>query len=307
MSLADIFSNPVITKIVINALIVGVLVALCSSLLGISLVLKRLSMIGDGLSHVGFGALAVATVLDLGDWSLEISIPIVIAAAFFLLKLGENSKVKGDAILAVFSTGAMAVGSLIFNYSGNRSTDVCNSLFGSASIITIGQKDLVLSIILSVLVLSFFVIFYTKIFAITFDETFAQATGLRADLYKLLIAIFTAVTVVLGMKFMGAIMISSLIIFPPLTAMRVCKSFRSVVICSAIVSVVCYVIGFFIACVQSWQTGATVAAVNLVAFILFAAAAKLMHNKHIKRLIDIAAGRLKSILPAKDAKESIQL
>ena len=269
MTIADIFNNPIIANIVIKALIVGVLVALCSSLLGVSLVLKRLSMIGDGLSHVGFGALAIATVLDVGDWSLELSIPIVIIAAFFLLKLGENSKVKGDAALAIFSTGAIAIGSIIYNYSGNRNTDICNSLFGSASIITLGNKDLVLSILLSVLVLTFFVVFYTKIFAITFDEVFAQATGLKADLYKLLIAIFTAVTIVLGMKFMGAIMISALITFPPITAMRVCKSFRSVVICSAIISVVCYIIGFFIACLAGWQTGATVAAVNLAAFLIF--------------------------------------
>ncbi len=301
MSLTDIFSNPYITKIVVNALIVGVLVSLCSSLLGISLVLKRLSMIGDGLSHVGFGALAVATVLDLGDWSLEISIPIVVAAAFFLLKLGENSKVKGDALLAVFSTGAMAVGSLIFNYSGNRSNDVCNSLFGSASIITIGTKDLIMSIILSVLVLSFFIIFYTKIFTVTFDETFAQATGIRADIYKLLISIFTAVTIVLGMKLMGAIMISALIIFPPLTSMRVCKSFRSVVICSAIVSVVCYIIGFFAACVQSWQTGASVAAVNLVAFILFSIVSVLMQNKAVRDICTGVMNTVKSYIPNKNA------
>ena len=289
MTLSDIFSNPFLTKIVITAMVVGVLVALCSSLLGISLVLKRLSMIGDGLSHVGFGALALATLLDLADWSLEISIPIVIAAAFFLLKLGENAKVKGDAVLAVFSTGAMAIGSLLFNYSGNRSTDVCNSLFGSASIITLDSSDLVLSIILSVFVLTFFTVFYTKIFSITFDETFAKATGLPSDIFKLLIAILTAVTIVLGMKFMGAIMISALIIFPPLTSMRVCNSFRSVVICSAIVSVVCYIIGFFTACVQSWQTGATVAVVNLAAYILFSVFAKIKNNKHfisLSRRID---------------------
>ena len=286
MSLGDIFSNPVIAKIVVKALIVGVLVALCSSLLGVSLVLKRLSMIGDGLSHVGFGALAVATVLDLGDWSLEISIPIVIIAAFFLLKLGENSKLKGDAALAVFSTGAIAIGSLIYNYSGNRNTDICNSLFGSASIITLGDKDLVLSIVLSVLVLAFFVVFYTKIFAITFDETFAQATGLRADLYKLLIAVFTAVTIVLGMKFMGAIMISALITFPPLTSMRVCSSFKRVVICSAVVSVVCYIIGFFLACAQAWQTGATVAAVNLAAFIIFTLISRLRQSERFMKLAE---------------------
>lgn len=285
MSLADIFSNPVIAKIVVRALIVGMLVAFCSSLLGVSLVLKRLSMIGDGLSHVGFGALAVATVLDLGNWSLELSIPIVVIAAFFLLRIGENSRINGDAAIAVFSTGAVAIGSLIYNYSGNRSTDICNSLFGSASIITLGNKDLILSIVLSVLVIAFFLVFYTKIFAITFDETFARATGLKAELYKLLIAIFTAVTIVLGMKLMGAIMISALLTFPPLTAMRVCSSFKKVVICSAVISVICYIIGFFLACVQSWQTGASVATVNLVAFILFTIIGKLMHSEKARSLI----------------------
>lgn len=279
MALADIFSNPVIAKIVVRALIVGVLVALCSSLLGVSLVLKRLSMIGDGLSHVGFGALALATVFDIGNWSLEISIPIVIIAAYFLLRIGENSKINGDALIAIFSTGAVAIGSIIYNYSGNRSTDICNSLFGSASIITIGNKDLILSIVLSVLVIAFFLIFYTKIFAVTFDETFARATGLRSELYKLLIAVFTAVTIVLGMKLMGAIMISALLIFPPLTSMRVCSSFKRVVICSAAVSVICYIIGFFLACIKSWQTGASVAVVNLIAFTLFAAVGKLMHSE----------------------------
>jgi len=279
MPLADIFSNPVIAKIVVKALIVGVLVALCSSLLGVSLVLKRLSMIGDGLSHVGFGALAVATVFDMSGWSLEISIPIVIIAAYFLLRIGENSKINGDALIAIFSTGAVAIGSIIYNYSGNRSTDICNSLFGSASIITIGSKDLILSIILSALVIAFFIVFYTKIFAITFDETFAKATGLKAELYKLLIAVFTAVTIVLGMKLMGAIMISALLTFPPLTAMRVCSSFKKVVICSAAVSVICYIIGFFLACAESWQTGASVAAVNLIAFTLFAVIGKLMHSE----------------------------
>lgn len=292
MTIAEMFQNPFIARIIVKALIVGVLVSLCASLLGVSLVLKRLSMIGDGLSHVGFGALAIATVLDLGDYSMEVSIPIVIAAAFFLLKLGESTRLKGDAAIALFSTGAIAVGSLIYNYSGSRNTDICNSLFGSASIITLGDKDLILSVVLSVIVLAFFVVFYNKIFAITFDEGFSKATGIRAELMKLLIAVLTAVTIVLGMKMMGAIMISALIIFPALSSMRVCRSFRSVVICSAVVSVVCFVIGFLAACRLSYQTGATVATVNLIAFLLMALAGAVINSQKGRELL----GRLKARL-----------
>lgn len=282
MSFSDMFSNPFIAKVVIKALVVGILVALCASLLGVSLVLKRLSLIGDGLSHVGFGALAIATVLDLGDYSMEVSIPIVVVSAFILLKLSESKKIKGDAAIALFSTGAIAIGSLIYNYSGNRNTDICNSLFGSASIITIGTRELVLSIILSVAVIAFFVLFYNRIFAVTFDEDFSKATGVKSDLYKLLIAALTAVTIVLGMKLLGAIMISAIIIFPPLTSMRLCKSFRSVVICSAAVSAVCFVIGFFAACRLSYQTGATVASVNLAAFLIFALIGALGSSKRFR-------------------------
>ncbi len=268
MSIADIFNNPFIAEVVIKALVVGVLVSLCASLLGVSLVLKRLSMIGDGLAHVGFGAMAVAMVLDLNDFSLEVSIPIVVAAAFLMLKLSESDRLKGDAAIAIFSTGAVAVGSLLFNYTGTRNTDVCNSLFGSASIITLDSKELWISIILSVSVIAFFIICYNRIFAVTFDEGFSKATGLKTEFYKLMIAVLTAVTIVLGMKMMGAIMISALITFPALSAMRVCRSFRSVVICAAGISVVCFVVGFFTACRLSYQTGATVATVELAAFLV---------------------------------------
>ncbi|MBE6753691.1 MAG: metal ABC transporter permease [Ruminococcaceae bacterium] len=285
MTLQEIFQNPYITQVVVKALVVGILVALCASLLGVSLVLKRLSMIGDGLSHVGFGALAVATVLELGDYSLEISIPIVVAAAFLLIKIGESKRLKGDAAIALFSTGAVAVGSLIYNYSGSRNTDICNSLFGSASIITLDDKDLILSIVLSVAVLLFFVLCYNRIFAITFDEAFSRAAGIRAELFKLMIAVLTAITIVLGMKMLGAIMISAIIIFPALSAMRVCRSFRSVVICSAVLSVTCFVIGFFAACRLSYQTGATVACVDLVAFMLFALAGVFINSSKGKALL----------------------
>ena len=278
MPISDIFNNPFMTRVVIKALIVGVLVSLCASLLGVSLVLKRLSMIGDGLSHVGFGALAVATVLDAGDYSLEVSLPIVIAAAILLMRLSQSTRINGDSAIAIFSTGAIAIGSLIFNYSGTRNADVCNSLFGSASIITLDDRELWLSLILSAAVLTFFIVYYNRLFAVTFDESFSRATGMRVEIYKTLIAVFTAVTIVLGMKMMGAIMISALIVFPSLGAMRVCGSFRSVVICSAVLSVACFVAGFFAACRLSYQTGATVATVELAAFLLCALVGVLMRR-----------------------------
>lgn len=295
MTLAQMFSSSLLVGVIVKALVVGVLVSLCSSLLGVSLVLKRFSMIGDGLSHVGFGALAIATVLDLGKFSLELSIPIVIVAAFFILRINESSKIKGDAAIALFSTGAIAIGSLIYNFSGSRSTDVCNSLFGSASIITLNTKDLIISIVLSVLVLSLYACFYNRIFAITFDETFSKATGIKAELYKILIAVLTAVTVVLGMKMMGAIMISGLIIFPALTSMRICRSFKSVIICSAILSVVCFVIGFFAACSFEFQTGPTVVTVNVLAFLLFSLAAVIISRTGVMQKLPILKKKTKAV------------
>ena len=295
MTLAQMFSSSLLVGVIVKALVVGVLVSLCSSLLGVSLVLKRFSMIGDGLSHVGFGALAIATVLDLGKFSLELSSPIVIVAAFFILRINESSKIKGDAAIALFSTGAIAIGSLIYNFSGSRSTDVCNSLFGSASIITLNTKDLIISIVLSVLVLSLYACFYNRIFAITFDETFSKATGIKAELYKILIAVLTAVTVVLGMKMMGAIMISGLIIFPALTSMRICRSFKSVIICSAILSVVCFVIGFFAACSFEFQTGPTVVTVNVLAFLLFSLAAVIISRTGVMQKLPILKKKTKAV------------
>lgn len=270
VTISEMFSNPLLIRIIIKALVVGVLVSLCASLLGVSLVLKRFSMIGDGLSHVGFCALAIATVLGLKEYSLEIGVPIVIITAFFLLRLTENSKLKGDSALALISTGSIAVGSLIYNFSDTRNTDICNSLFGSASIITLTDKDLVLSIVLSVAVIVLFALFYHKLFAITFDENFSKATGIRVNVYNVLLAVLTAVTVVVGMRMMGAIMISALVVFPALSAMRVCKSFRSVVLVSAIISVVTFIIGFFTACKLSFQTGATVVSVQVATFVIFA-------------------------------------
>ena len=249
----------------VRAIIVGLLVSLCAALLGISLVLKRYSMIGDGLSHVGFGTLAVATALNLAP--LVISIPIVILAAFLLLRISENSTIKGDAAIALISTGSLAIGVVVIALTTGMNTDVCNYMFGS--ILAMSNADVTLSVALATIVLTLFILFYNKIFAITFDETFAIATGTKAGAYNMLIAFLTAITIVLGMRMMGALLISSLIIFPALTSMRLCKTFKSVTICSAIVSVVCFFIGVIISYVYATPTGASVVIVNMVVFFLF--------------------------------------
>ena len=276
----EMFTDPFLQKIMGRALTVGILVSLCASLLGVSLVLKRYSMIGDGLSHVGFGAMAIAAALDMsGQYSLEISIPIVVVAAFFLLRLSENSKIKGDAAIALVSTSAMAIGVIIYDKTTGMTTDICGSLFGQANTLSITDKDLILSVILSLAVIILFIVFYNRIFAITFDETFAKATGVRSGVYNLVIAFLTAITIVLGMRLLGAMMISSLIIFPPLSAMRLCKSFKSVVISSAVISVVCFVLGFFAAASFDLQTGPCVIVVNLICLIMFSIAGKIAGRK----------------------------
>ncbi len=222
-------------------------------------------MIGDGLSHVGFGALAIATALHAAP--LAISIPIVVLAAFLLLRISENGKIKGDAAIALISTSSLAVGVLIVSMTTGMNTDVCNYMFGS--ILVMSKGDVTLSIILAAVVLTMFVLFYNKIFAVTFDENFAKATGVKTGLYNMMIAFLTAITIVLGMRMMGALLISSLIIFPALTSMRLCKRFMSVTICSAIVSVVCFFTGVVISYVKATPTGASVVIVNIIAFLLF--------------------------------------
>jgi zinc transport system permease protein len=249
----------------IRAVVVGLLVSLCASLLGVSLVLKRYSMIGDGLSHVGFGALAAATALNAAP--LAVSIPVVVIAAFFLLRISENSKIRGDAAIALISTGALAIGVMVISMTTGMNTDVCNYMFGS--ILAMSKSDVTLSIILSVVVLVLFVFFYHKIFAVTFDETFARATGTRAGLYNMIIALLTAVTIVLGMRMMGAMLISSLIIFPALSSMRICKTFRAVTVCSALISVICFFVGVVISYVYATPTGASVVIINMIVFALF--------------------------------------
>ncbi|MDR2767500.1 MAG: metal ABC transporter permease [Treponema sp.] len=250
---------------IVRAVIVGFLVSLCASLLGVSLVLKRYSMIGDGLSHVGFGSLAVATAFNMAP--LAVSIPVVIAAAFLLLRLSENSKIKGDAAIALFSTGALAIGVMVISVTTGLNTDVCNYLFGS--ILAMSKADVRLSIGLSVSVLTLFVLFYNKIFAVTFDETFARASGVRAGLYNMIIALLTAVTIVLGMRMMGALLISSLIIFPALSSMRLLKSFRAVTISSALVSICCFFAGILASYIFAIPTGASVVIFNMAVFAIF--------------------------------------
>lgn len=261
----EIISQMLSYPFLVRAVIVGFLVSLCASLLGVSLVLKRYSMIGDGLSHVGFGALAAATIMNVAP--LTVSIPVVVLAAFFLLRLSENSKIKGDAAIALISTGSLAIGVLLISASTGMNTDVCNYMFGS--ILAMSKSDVYLSVILSFMVLALFVLFYNKIFAVTFDENFARATGTKAGVYNTLLAVLTAVTIVLGMRMMGALLISSLIIFPPLTAMRVCKRFKTTVLCSALISSVCFLIGVFLSYWYSLPTGASVAGMNIIAFLLF--------------------------------------
>ncbi|MBR4031406.1 MAG: metal ABC transporter permease [Clostridia bacterium] len=254
-----------------NALIVGVLIALCSSLLGVTLVLKRFSFIGDGLSHVAFGAMSVAAVVGLTE-QMALVLPVTVACAIILLAGGQRSKLKGDAAIAMISVGALAVGYMlqnVFATSANVSGDVCGTLFGSTSILTLSKGDVWTCLILSALVLTVFIVFYNKIFAVTFDESFAQATGIRAKAYNLMIAVVIAVIIVLAMNLVGSLLVSALIIFPALSAMRLFKSFRGVVICSAIISVVCALIGILISIVASTPVGSTVVVTDLAVFAVF--------------------------------------
>ena len=252
------------------ALIVGVLVALCASIFGVVLVLKRFSFIGDGLSHVAFGAMAIAAVLNLTN-DLLLVMPITVICAILLLKTGQHTKIKGDAAVAMVSVGALALGYLLmsaYSTSANVAGDVCSSLFGSFSILTLSSADVWVCAVMSVAVLALFVLFYHKIFAVTFDEDFARAIGIRASLYNLLVAVVTAVIIVLAMNLVGSLLISALVIFPALAAMRLCKSFRGVLICSAVLSVVAATVGILISLLLSLPVGPTIVAADLVAFLL---------------------------------------
>ena len=260
MNVLQMFSYPFMQR----ALIAGVLVSLCAALLGVSLVLKRYSMIGDGLSHVSFGALAVAVAL--GFTPLWFSIPVVILAAFFLLRMANDPHWNSDAAIAVMSASALAIGIIVISRTTGMTTDVDNYMFGS--VLAMRREDVALSVLLSVAVLVLFVLFYHKLFAVTFDESFSRATGLKVDRYNTLLAVLTALTIVLGMRMMGAMLISSLVIFPALTAMRLFRSFRGVVVCAAVTSVLCFCAGLTVSFVLSTPVGASVVCANLTLFLL---------------------------------------
>jgi len=260
MNILQMFSWPFMQR----ALIAGVLVSLCCALLGVSLVLKRYSMIGDGLSHVSFGALAIAVAL--GMTPLYFSIPVVILAAFFLLRMASNPHWNSDAAIAVMSASSLAIGIIVISRTTGMTTDVDNYMFGS--VLAMRREDVVLSVLLCAAVLTLFVLFYHKLFAVTFDESFSRATGLKVDWYNTLLSILTALTIVLGMRMMGAMLISSLVIFPALTAMRLFKSFRGVVVCAGATSVVCFCVGLTASFILSTPVGASVVAANLSLFLL---------------------------------------
>jgi zinc transport system permease protein len=293
----DIFLTPYVLMemfsftFLVRAFVVGMLVSLCASLLGLSLVMKRYSMIGDGLSHVGFGALAIATAMNAAP--LTVAIPVVIAAAFLLLRVSENSKIKGDAAIALISTSSLAIGVVIISMTTGMNTDVCNYLFGS--ILAMNKNDVYLSIALSITVFILFIFFYHKIFAITFDESFAKAGGTKTGMYNMLIALLTALTIVLGMRMMGAMLISSLIIFPALTSMRVFKTFRSVTICSALVAMTCFFIGIVISYLYATPAGASVVMMNIFAFLLFWAISA-VSRRNIRRERTLKKAALVSIV-----------
>ena len=259
-----------------RAFVVGILVALCSSLLGVTLVLKRFSFIGDGLSHVAFGAMSVAAVLNLTN-NMYLVLPVTVVAAILLLRTGKNTKIQGDAAVAMISVASLALGYLIMNIfkpSNNLSGDVCTTLFGSYSILTLTPGEVWLCVGLSLAVIAAFFIFYNKIFAVTFDESFAQAVGTHASVYNLAIAIIIAVIIVLAMNLVGSLLISALVIFPALSAMRVFKSFKSVTICSVIISVTCALAGLLISVPAGTPVGSTIVAADLLAFISFYIAGK---------------------------------
>ena len=255
---------------IIRAFIAGSLIALCAALLGVILVLKRYSMIGDGLSHVGFGTMAIAMAFNFAP--LAVSIPICVLAAFLLLRVSSSSNIKGDAAIALISSSSLAIGILVTSLTSGLNTDVTSFMFGS--ILAISKADLIVSVILAVVVVSLFVIFYNKIFLVTFDENFATASGIKANLYNGLIAVLTALTIVIGMRLMGAMMISSLIVFPALSAMRIFRSFFKVIICAVIISLVCFIVGIISSFVWSTPAGASIIVANLIAFVICMAVGK---------------------------------
>ena len=272
--LSEMLSYPFLVR----ALVGGMLVSLCASLLGVSLVLKRYSMIGDGLSHVSFGALSIA--LAMGWSPLKVSIPVVVLAAFFLLRITENSRIKSDAAIAMISASALAIGIIVTSLTTGMTTDVSSYMFGS--ILAMTKEDVALAVVLSLVVLGLFVICYNQMFAVTFDENFARATGVNVGFYNMVISVLTAVTIVLGMRMMGALLISSLIIFPALTSMRVFKTFKGVILNSAILSVVCLILGVTISYVYATPAGASVVVVNMAMLAIYSVIGALKNRNNGK-------------------------
>ena len=277
LELIDYFSFPFVRY----AFIVGILISLCSALLGVTLVLKRYSFIGDGLSHVAFGALAIATVLDVSN-NMLVVMPITVLAAIMLLRMGQNAKIKGDAAIAMISVGALAVGYLLLNVfpsSSNISGDVCSTLFGSTLILTLSKVDVWVCVIMSLLVIVAYCLFYNKIFAVTFDENFTRGIGVRTELYNLLIATVTAVVIVLAMRLVGSLLIAALIIFPAISAMRVFKTFKQVVVAAAVISVSASAIGIILSILYSTPVGATIVVVDIAVFAVLSTIAIFCKNK----------------------------
>ena len=268
--LKEMFSYP----FMVRAILVGTIVALCSSLLGVSLVLKRYSMIGDGLSHVSFGALSIA--LAMGWSPLKVSIPVVVLAAFFLLRITENSRIKSDAAIAMISASSLAIGIIVTSLTTGMTTDVSSYMFGS--ILAMSREDVQFAAVLSMVVLGLYLFCYNKVFAVTFDENFAKATGTRTDMYNLLIAVITAVIIVLAMNLVGSLLISALIIFPALSAMRLYKRFSAVIICSAILSVLCAFFGIIVSILGGTPVGSTIVAVDIAAFLVTSLVGKLLER-----------------------------
>jgi len=265
MALIDMLSDIFSFAFMVRAIVVGLLVSLCAALLGVNLVLKRYAMIGTGLSHVGFATMAIAGVFDLAP--LTVSMPVVVAAAFLLLRLNENSKIRGDSAVALVSTSSLAIGVIVVSMTTGLTLHICSVMFGS--IFAMARTDMYISVALSVAVLGLFVFFYKQLFAVTYDESFAKATGTKVEVFKSLLAILTAITVVLGMRMMGALLIASLTLFPALSAMRLCKRFLSVVITAAVVGVVCFFVGMLFSFGLDLPPGASVVGVNLVVFAVF--------------------------------------
>ena len=271
MALIETISEMLSFTFMVRAIVVGLLVSLCAALLGVNLVLKRYAMIGTGLSHVGFAVMAIAGVVDIAP--LTISMPVVVATAFLLLRLNESSKINGDSAVALISTSGLAIGVIVVSMTTGLTLHICNVMFGSIFAMT--QADMYLSIVLSIVVLGIFILFYKQLFAVTYDENFAKATGIKVEIYKSLLAILTAVTVVLGMRMMGALLIASLTLFPALSAMRVCKRFLSVIITAAVIGVVCFFVGMLFSFELDLPPGASVVGVNLAVFIVFSGIALL--------------------------------